>query len=61
MQELAKVLPKLKKFQDYIEDVNKANFPINISGLTDASKAHFIYATKFYSNKPVVVLTYNET
>ena len=60
MQELAKVMPKLKKFQDYIEDVNKSNFPINISGLTDSSKAHFIYATKFYSNKPIVVLTYNE-
>ena len=35
MQELAKIMPKLKKFQDYVEDVNKANFPINISGLVE--------------------------
>ena len=60
MEQLAKVLPNLKKFKDYIEDVNKSNYPINISGLTDSAKAHFIYATKFYTNKPIVVLTYNE-
>ena len=60
MEQLAKLLPKLKKFQDYIEDVNKSNFPINISGLSESAKAHFIYATRFYSKKPVIVLTYNE-
>ncbi len=60
MEQFAKILPKLKKFQEYIEDVNKDNFPINIAGLSEASKAHFIYATRFYSNKPIVVVTYNE-
>ena len=60
MEQFAKMLPKLKKFQDYIEDVNKSNFPINISGLSDSAKAHFIYATRFYSKRPVLVMTYNE-
>jgi len=60
MEALVKVLPKMKKFEEYIEDVKKANFPISLSGLSDSQKAHFIYATKFYTEKPVVVLTYNE-
>ena len=60
MDSLAKVLPKMKKFNDYINDVKKANFPITLSGLSDSGKAHFIYATRFYTEKPVVVVTYNE-
>lgn len=60
MEQLAKLLPRIKKFQDYIDDVSKSNFPINISGLSESAKAHFVYATKFFTNKPVVVLTYNE-
>ena len=60
MEALVKILPKMKKFEEYIEDVKKANFPISLSGLSESQKAHFIYATKFYSEKPVVVLTYNE-
>ena len=60
MEQLAKILPKLKKFQDYIEDVNKSNFPINLSGLSESAKAHFIYATRFYTERPIVVVTYNE-
>ena len=60
MKALAKILPRMKKFEEYIEDVKKANFPISLSGLSDSQKAHFIYATQFYSEKPIVVLTYNE-
>ncbi len=60
MESFAKVLPNIKKFKEYIDDVSKGNFPINISGLTDSAKAHFIYATKYYTNKPVLVITYNE-
>lgn len=60
MNSLIKVLPKMKKFEEYINDVNKANFPITLSGLSESQKAHFIYATKFYSQKPVLVVTYNE-
>lgn len=60
MKALVKVLPKMKKFEEYIEDVKKANFPISLAGLSDSQKVHFIYATKFYTEKPVVVLTYND-
>ena len=60
MDSLAKILPKMKKFNDYINDVKKANFPITLSGLSDSGKAHFVYATRFYTEKPVVVVTYNE-
>lgn len=60
MTALIKALPKMKKFNDYINDVNKANFPITLSGLSDSQKAHFIYATRFYTEKPVLVITYNE-
>ena len=60
MEALAKVLPKMKKFNDYINDVNKGNFPITLSGLSDSGKVHFIYSTRFYTDKPVVIVTYNE-
>ena len=60
MDSLIKVLAKMKKFEEYINDVNKANFPITLSGLSESQKAHFIYATKFYSQKPILVVTYNE-
>lgn len=60
MNILAKMLPKMKKFNDYINDVNKGNFPITLSGLSDSSKAHFIYSTRFYTEKPVMIVTYNE-
>ena len=60
MDSLIKVLPKMKKFEEYINDVNKSNFPITLSGLSESQKAHFIYATKFYSQKPILVVTYNE-
>ncbi len=60
MNAFVKVLPKMKKFEQYIEDVKKANFPISLSGLSESQKAHFIYATRFYAEKPVVVVTYNE-
>jgi len=56
----AKILPNLKKFKEYIEDVSKSNFPINLSGLNDSAKSHFIYATKYYTNRPVLVVTYND-
>ena len=60
MDILAKELPKMKKFNDYIKDVNKENFPITLSGLSDSQKSHFIYATRFYSEKPILIVTYNE-
>ncbi len=57
---LAKELPKIKKFNAYINDVQKANFPITLSGLSDSAKSHFVYATRFYTGKPILIVTYNE-
>ena len=57
---LIKILPKMKKFDAYINDVKKDNFPITISGLGDSSKVHFMYATRFYSEKPILIVTYND-
>jgi transcription-repair coupling factor (superfamily II helicase) len=60
MEALVKILPKMKKYEDYINDVKKGNFPISLAGLSDSQKAHFIYSTKFYLDKPILVVTYNE-
>lgn len=60
MEELAKILPKMKKFDSYINDVKKDNFPISLSGLSDSQKVHFAYATRFYTERPILIVTYNE-
>lgn len=57
---LLKTLPNFKKFKTYINDVKNSVTPIMLSGLTDAGKVHFAYATKFYSDKPICIITYNE-
>ena len=48
---LVKILPKMKKFDAYINDVKKDNFPISLSGLSDSQKVHFIYSTRFYTER----------
>ena len=60
MEALAKILPKMKKFDDYITDVKKDNFPISLSGLSDSQKVHFIYSTRFYTERPILIVTYND-
>ncbi len=57
---LIKTLPNFKKFKTYINDVKSNVTPIMLSGLTDAGKVHFAYATKFYAEKPICIITYNE-
>lgn len=57
---LLKTLPNFKKFKTYINDVKNNITPIMLSGLTDAGKVHFSYATKFYTDKPICIITYNE-
>ncbi len=57
---LIKTLPNFKKFKAYINDVKNNVTPIMLSGLTDAGKVHFAYATKFYTEKPICIITYNE-
>ncbi len=60
MNELVKILPNFKKFNDYINNVKSENSPIMLSGLTDSAKVHFAYSTFFYTNKPICIITYNE-
>lgn len=60
MENLTKFFIKSKKFQSYMENIEKKEFPISLSGLTDLAKAHFSYATSYLSNKPMIIITYNE-
>ena len=60
MNSLIKTLPNVKKFNDYIFDVKKGVNPIMLSGLTDVGKIHMAYSTKFYTEKPICIITYNE-
>ena len=60
MNSLVKVVPNLKKFNDYLFDIKKGTNPMMLSGLTDVGKIHMAYSTKFYTEKPVCIITYNE-
>lgn len=60
MNPLIKTMPNVKKFNDYIFDVKTNKTPIMLSGLTDSGKVHFAYSTRFYGEKPICIVTYNE-
>ena len=60
MNDIVKILPNFKKFNDYISNVNDNTSPIMLSGLTDSGKVHFAYSTYFYAEKPICIITYNE-
>lgn len=60
MNDIVKVLPNFRKFNDYISNVKAGLSPIMLSGLTDASKVQFAYSTSFYTEKPICIITYNE-
>ncbi|MBR3697376.1 MAG: DEAD/DEAH box helicase [Clostridia bacterium] len=60
MNSLIKVVPNVKKYNDYLFDVKKGTNPMMISGLTDTGKVHIAYSTRFYAEKPIVIITYNE-
>ena len=60
MNSIIKTVPNVKKFNDYLFEVKKGTSPIMLSGLTDAGKVHMAYSTKFYSEKPICIITYNE-
>ena len=60
MNNIIKVLPNYKKFNDYISSVKNNTNPIMLSGLTDSGKVHFAYSTYFYAEKPICIVTYNE-
>ncbi len=60
MNSLIKTVPNVKKFNDYLFEIKKGTNPIMLSGLTDVGKVHMAYSTKFYSEKPICIITYNE-
>lgn len=60
MNDIVKILPNFKKFNDYISNVKDNISPIMLSGLTDSGKVHFAYSTYFYAEKPICIITYNE-
>ena len=60
MNDIVKILPNFKKFNDYISNVKDNISPIMLSGLTDSGKVHFAYSTYFYAEKPNCIITYNE-
>ncbi len=60
MNPLIKTMPNVKKFNDYMFDVKTNKTPMMLSGLTDIGKIHMMYATRFYSEKPICIVTYNE-
>lgn len=60
MNSLIKIMPNVKKFNEYMSDVKLDKTPIMLSGLTDGGKVHMSYATRFYAEKPICLVTYNE-
>ena len=60
MNSLLKVMKNSEKFNKYIENVKKNKFPILLNGLSDICKAYFSHATKEFTDKPFVIITYNE-
>ncbi len=60
MNPLIKTMPNVKKFNAYMADVKTNKTPIMLSGLTDIGKVHLAYSTRFYAEKPICLVTYNE-
>lgn len=60
MNSLVKIIPNIKKYKSYLDDVSNEVSPMMISGLTDSAKVHFAYSTHFYQEKPICIITYNE-
>ena len=49
-----------KKFDSYISDLKNKKSPVELTGLTDVSKAYFTYGTSIYTKKKICIITYNE-
>ena len=47
MNSLVKVVPNVKKYKTYLDDVKSGVSPMMISGLTDSGKVHLAYSTRF--------------
>lgn len=60
MNQLVKMLSNSKKFNSYLEDIEKTKGPVMLTGLTDVMKVYFAYGTKEYTKKKICIVTYNE-
>ncbi len=60
LNSLVKIVPNVKKYNDYLINIQKGTNPVMLSGLTDTGKVHMAYSTRFYSDKPICIITYNE-
>ena len=60
MNLLIKELGNLKKFTEYISNIENKTSPIVLSGLSSVGKIQLIEATKEYLNKNICIITYNE-
>lgn len=46
MNSTVKVVPNVKKYKAYLNDVKAGVAPIMLSGLTDSGKMHLAYSTR---------------
>lgn len=60
MNSLMKMLSNSKKFNSYIEGLEKTSGPVMLTGLTDVMKTYFAYGTREYKNTKICMITYNE-
>ena len=51
MNSLIKVVPNIKKYKSFIDDVKSGTTPIMLSGLTDNGKVHLAYSTRILQRK----------
>ena len=60
MNILIKELENLKKFKEYVSDINKKISPIVLSGLSSVGKIQLLEATKEFADRNICIVTYNE-
>lgn len=60
MNSLVKAVPNVKQYSSYLHDLKKGVKPIMLSGLTDAAKVHMAFSSRFYTDRPICIITYNE-
>ena len=60
MNTIISELAKNEKFKDIINNIEKKESPISISGLTDVSMSAYISGINEYSKRPITIITYNE-
>ena len=57
---LTKILGNSKKYSEFIQDIKSKISPMQISGLSVMGKTQILEGTKEFTNKNILVITYNE-